>query len=149
LFWQEEGIDALRTAAKRRLARFIQVAASLVPQHFKFVQEHKLVGLSDASAPTARGRTGTGSDRYYDRPWSTESCGVAVSEIGLFVKTEEFPERHALRHLWSTASAYMTPPKSVVPLCCLEQSALLGGGDATAFILRECKEPHTSLPLLL
>jgi hypothetical protein len=45
--WQEKGIEALRNAARRSPARFIAVAASLIPQHFKFEHEHKLNMLSD------------------------------------------------------------------------------------------------------
>lgn len=43
--WRELGIDALRNAAIKQPAKFIMVAASLIPQHFKFEHEHKkLVG---------------------------------------------------------------------------------------------------------
>jgi len=33
--WQEEGINALRNAARNSPARYIAVAAALIPQHFK------------------------------------------------------------------------------------------------------------------
>ena len=45
--WQQEGIEGLRNAARRSPARFIAVAASLVPKHFRFEHEHKLSALSD------------------------------------------------------------------------------------------------------
>jgi hypothetical protein len=46
--WQRLGIEALEQAAKKQPAKFIMVAASLIPQHFKLEHEHKLKGLSDA-----------------------------------------------------------------------------------------------------
>jgi hypothetical protein len=45
--WQRLGIKALEQAAEKQPAKFIMVAASLIPQHFKFEHEHKLAGLSD------------------------------------------------------------------------------------------------------
>ena len=44
--WQEEGRNALLKAARNSPARFIQVAAALIPQHFKFEHEHSIAGLS-------------------------------------------------------------------------------------------------------
>jgi hypothetical protein len=38
--WQEEGRNPLLKAARNSPARFIQVAAALIPQHFKFEHEH-------------------------------------------------------------------------------------------------------------
>jgi hypothetical protein len=46
--WQRLGIKALEQAAEKQPAKFIMVARSLIPQHFKFEHEHKLSGLSDA-----------------------------------------------------------------------------------------------------
>jgi hypothetical protein len=46
LVWLEEGEQALRTAARKSPARYIAVAAALIPQHFKVEQEHTLAGLS-------------------------------------------------------------------------------------------------------
>jgi hypothetical protein len=44
--WQEEGIAALRKAARNSPARFIQVAAQLIPAHFKVEHEHTIAGLT-------------------------------------------------------------------------------------------------------
>jgi hypothetical protein len=44
--WQEEGIAALRKAARNSPARFIQVAAQLIPPHFKVEHEHTIAGLT-------------------------------------------------------------------------------------------------------
>ncbi len=38
--------NALLRAARNSPARFIQVAAALIPQHFKFEHEHSIAGLS-------------------------------------------------------------------------------------------------------
>ena len=46
--WQEEGVEALRKAARKTPARYIAVAAALIPQHFKVEHEHTLAGLSVA-----------------------------------------------------------------------------------------------------
>jgi uncharacterized protein DUF5681 len=46
LVWLEEGEQALRTAARKSPARYIAVAAALIPQHFKLEQEHTIAGLS-------------------------------------------------------------------------------------------------------
>ncbi len=45
--WLEEGEQALRTAARKSPARFIAVAASLIPQHFKLEHEHKALHLTE------------------------------------------------------------------------------------------------------
>ncbi len=45
--WLEEGQQALRTAARKSPARFIAVAASLIPQHFKLEHEHPYALLTE------------------------------------------------------------------------------------------------------
>jgi hypothetical protein len=40
------GIAALRKAARNSPARFIQVAAQLIPAHFKVEHEHTIAGLT-------------------------------------------------------------------------------------------------------
>ena len=45
--WLEEGEQALRTAARKSPARFIAVAASLIPQHFKLEHEHKVLHITE------------------------------------------------------------------------------------------------------
>src|SRR5258708_6772034 len=44
--WQQEGKSALIRAARQSPARYIAVAAALIPQHFKVEQEHTIAGLS-------------------------------------------------------------------------------------------------------
>src|SRR5262245_1892040 len=44
--WQQEGKAALIKAARNSPARYIAVAAALIPQHFKFEHEHTIAGLS-------------------------------------------------------------------------------------------------------
>ena len=46
--WQRKGIKALEDYADKQPAKFILVAAHLIPQHFKVEHEHKLSMLSDA-----------------------------------------------------------------------------------------------------
>jgi uncharacterized protein DUF5681 len=46
--WQRKGIKALEDCADTQPAKFILVAAHLIPQHFKVEHEHKLSMLSDA-----------------------------------------------------------------------------------------------------
>src|SRR5262245_4120519 len=47
LVCRELGIATLRNAALKNPAKFIMVAASLIPQHFKVEHEHKVSMLSD------------------------------------------------------------------------------------------------------
>src|SRR5262245_36101958 len=44
--WQQEGKAALIKAARNSPARYIAVAAALIPQHFKFEHDHSIAGLS-------------------------------------------------------------------------------------------------------
>src|SRR5262245_30328666 len=44
--WQQEGKSALIRAARNSPARYIAVAAALIPQHFKVEHEHTVAGLS-------------------------------------------------------------------------------------------------------
>src|SRR5215475_14413387 len=44
--WQQEGKAALIKAARNSPARYIAVAAALIPQHFKVEVEHSIAGLS-------------------------------------------------------------------------------------------------------
>src|SRR5260221_3894640 len=46
LVWLGEGEQALRTAARKSPARYIAVAAALLPQHLKVRQQHTLAGPS-------------------------------------------------------------------------------------------------------
>jgi hypothetical protein len=45
--WTTHGKQALEEMATKNPTMFVRVAASLIPQHFKFDDEHKLAGLSD------------------------------------------------------------------------------------------------------
>jgi hypothetical protein len=95
--WQEEGINALRNAARRSPARFIQVAASLIPQHFTLEHEHKLVGLSDDEL----------HQRLIEAHKELAAAGITIDIEAEEVKALPAPEGNGS----ATSAGKFSPPK--------------------------------------
>jgi hypothetical protein len=70
--------NALLRAARNSPARFIQVAAALIPQHFKFEHEHSIAGLS--------------TEELRER---LNEARARLLEAGVVIDAERYPQRSA------------------------------------------------------